>query len=134
MLTTTITGREYITPPPALVAMLRATPLHNDDMTKVGGDMWVTYRPVSPHSDSTEDGLVTYGCVLINDADYGLIHGGLTFDIPAGTLYRFDGRVTHEACAFDGKHGLFAALIWDMPPAWDLIDFNGELLRDARFQ
>lgn len=101
------------------------------EFTKLGSDVWVTWEPVAPHTDSTEDGLCTYGLILANDPQVRFVHGGKRWGIPPGTLYKMDGRVEHST---EGACGLFAALIWDMPPAWNLADFANELARDGRFR
>lgn len=79
---------------------------------------------------------VTYGLVLVNDAERRLFHRHRSWEIPAGSLYRFDGRCVHGTC--DGAHyGLFAVLIWDVPwmgkNKWTLMDFTRELIKDKRF-
>lgn len=100
------------------------------ELTQIGVDLWVTHMLVDPHTDNTAEGLITYGLVVANREGCLLRHGGFYYSIPAGTLYRIDGRIEHSTC---GRHGLFAALIWDMPPGWELSDFAEELRRDCRF-
>lgn len=105
-------------------------------LRKVGDDIWTTYEPVAPHTDSTADGLVTYGLIIVNDPAVVLVHAGVDYWIPPGTLYKIDGRVEHSTGAVptcQSGCGLFAALIWDMPPAWTLADFAAELAKDPRF-
>lgn len=99
-------------------------------LTAMPPDIWLSQKPIAAHTDGTQEGLVTYGVVLINDAMNTLVHDGISYLVPAGTLYRFDGRISHET---RGAPGLFAALIWDMPPVWELPDFAAELLKDPRF-
>lgn len=89
-------------------------------------DIWITNKPVLPHVDSTAEGMLTYGFVLVNEG-YLLIHGGNEIRIPAGTLYQLDGRIEHETRG----EGLLALLIWDMPD-WSLDIFRKELEKDKR--
>lgn len=102
-----------------------------DSLHKVGADIWVTWEPVDPHTDDTKDGLCTYGMILANDPQVLFVHGQKEYEIPPGTLYKMDGRIEHST---EGACGLFAALIWDMPPVWTLADFANELARDERFK
>lgn len=125
----TLVGNRIVVPP-SLVKAVRARPDNATELSHLPPDIWYSRRLIPSHTDSTDDGLVTYGCVLINDGNQVLLHGGQTYSAPAGTLYRFDGRIEHETL---GQDGLFAALIWDMPPVWDLTDFAAELRRDARW-
>jgi hypothetical protein len=125
--------------PPRLAKMIR---FHPKPFSVSGGlkqlpgtnDIWTTYNRIEAHTDDTWKGKVTYGMVLANDAERKLFHGSRTWEIPAGSLYRLDGRIVHGTC--DGApYGLFAALIWDTPwkEKWTLIDFIAELLKDKRF-
>lgn len=116
--------------PAHLTTLARAQPWCRI-LRKVGDDIWTTWEPVAPHTDSTADGLVTYGLIIVNDPDYKLMHAGRRYDIPAGSLYRIDSRIEHSTI---GPCGLLAALIWDMPPAWSLDDFATELANDPRFK
>lgn len=108
--------------------VLRAWPLPlQGELVQIGGAIWITEHPVARHTDSTRDGYVSYGAVLINDPGYILIHDDKPYDIPAGSLYRIDGRIPHET---RGGPGLFAVLIWDAPPTWDLPALERELLAE----
>jgi hypothetical protein len=124
------------------------------DLTKIASDVWATELPVAEHTDGTADGLITYGCIIVNDWSFYLQyreapHRGRrrcplrssisTHSIPVGALYKIDGRIPHSTVdpvswLTHRTPGLFAALIWDMPPTWSLLDFRDELLRDPRFQ
>lgn len=116
--------------PSWLDQLLRAWPLGDTkELIQVGGAIWITMCAVPRHTDSTAFGLVAYGAVLINDPPYVLVHGETSYDMPPGTLYKIDGRIPHET---RGGPGLFAALIWDAPPTWDLPRFERELLFEWR--
>lgn len=117
--------------PLALRDQLLALSAAASDLTQFGEDIWITNRPVGPHTDGTADGLVTYGCVLLNPEGHQLVHGGESYDLPEGALYCFDGRVEHGTAGADGP---FAALIWDMPPDYGLARFQAELQADPRFR
>jgi hypothetical protein len=96
-------------------------------MQQFGKDIWITDRPVLPHTDSTADGMLTYGLVLANTG-YVLIYDGTKVEIPAGSTYIIDGRKEHST---EGQ-GILVLLIWDMPD-WTLEDFKLELKLDGRF-
>lgn len=115
--------------PASLRALAREQPWSRI-LRKVGDDVWTTHAPVPPHTDGTADGLVTYGLIIANDPEVIFVHNGEAWPIPPGTLYKMDGRLWHSTV---GGKGLFAALIWDMRPAWSLADFAAELAKDPRF-
>lgn len=120
-----------ITVPKALVTLARSQlPSFQLKLALPSDDIWTIYDPVAEHADNHVADFAIYGLVLVNDPLYVLVHGGKAYDIPPGTLYRFDGRIPH--CT-RGPCGLFAALVWDMPNVWDLDDFAAELHRDKRF-
>lgn len=96
-------------------------------LQQFGSDIWITDEPVLPHTDSTADGMLTYGLVLVNTG-YTLIYAGRRIEIPAGSVYVIDGRKEHST---EGN-GLLILLIWDMPN-WTILDFRRELLEDSRF-
>lgn len=101
-----------------------------------GDDVWLTMRPVAPHRDSTAEDLITYGLVLINDARYALTYDGRDYELAPGAAYVMDGRVEHSTRVTYRRgisHGLFAALIWDMPIEWGLAQFQADLLKDERW-
>lgn len=114
--------------PAHLHALARSAP-RTVTLHKVAEDIWTTYAPVEPHVDGTKDGLITYGFIIANDPSYTFVHGDREYEIPPGTLYRMDGRIVHST---RGGLGLFAALIWDMPPGWNLADFAAELVREYK--
>lgn len=115
---------------PAALDMLARTQPWSRLLRKVGEDIWTTHEKIAAHSDSTANGLVTYGLILVNDPAVVFVHAGSHYDIPPGTLYRMDGRIEHST---EGPCGLLAALIWDMPNEWDLEGFAAELHNDKRF-
>ena len=101
-------------------------------LNQVGDDIWTCYAPVAPHVDSTKRGPRTYGFVIANDGDAVLVYDGREYHMPPGTMYRINGHHEHST---RGNHGLFAALIWDMPSTeYDFDIFEAELMADARFR
>lgn len=123
----TIVGHR-ISVPPQLCTLVRKTSCTNT-LSQIGKDIWVTFAAVAPHTDGTAEGLITYGFIIANDPNYTFVHDGREYAIPSGTLYRMDGRIEH---ATYGGPGLLAALIWDMPPVWDLSDFAAELANEHK--
>jgi hypothetical protein len=114
----------------AIRAESRCCKTADELLTKVGEDIWFCERAVAPHTDNLPDDLLTFGCIIINDAGHELVIGGQQYALPVGGLYRIDGRIEHGAV---GSDGLFAVLIWDMPPDYSLADFERELHADPRF-
>lgn len=98
------------------------------ELHQFGEDIWITDKPVPPHTDGTAEGMLTYGFVLVNTG-YVLIYDGKRYALPCGSIYAIDGRKEHST---EGE-GLLAVLIWDMP-AWTLNDFRRELKLDRRFK
>jgi hypothetical protein len=99
---------------------------------QVGDDIWTCYAPIAEHTDSTADGLLTYGFIIANDAEVILRYDGKEYAIRPGTMYRIDGHKEHST---RGEFGLFAALIWDMPSTeYDFDIFESELMADPRFK
>jgi hypothetical protein len=97
-------------------------------LQQFGKDIWITDKPVPPHTDGTIAGNMVYGLVLINTG-YDLIYEGKRIKIPSGSIYTIDGNKEHST---EGE-GLLAVLIWDMPD-WTVEDFKRELSRDIRFK
>jgi hypothetical protein len=97
------------------------------DLQQFGSDIWITDKPVASHTDSTAEGMLTYGLVLVNTG-YVLNYGGKRLAMPAGSIYVIDGRKEHST---EGT-GVLVLLIWDMPN-WTADDFKRELKQDARF-
>lgn len=126
----TVTEVGHRIPVPASLRGLAREQPWSRILRKVGDDVWTTHEPVALHTDGTADGLVTYGMIIVNDAEVALVHGRIGYEIPPGTLYKIDGRIEHSTV---GGNGLLAALIWDMPPVWSLADFAAELAKDPRF-
>lgn len=98
------------------------------ELFQFGEDIWITDKPIAPHTDSTAEGNLTYGYILINTG-YILVYDGKKVNIPTGSFYRIDGRKEHST---EGS-GILAILIWDMPD-WTLEDFKKELKKDERFK
>lgn len=136
----TIVGSASIVIPPSLTKLVRGAPKPpslQSSLIRVPAtdDIWTTYNQVEAHTDNTWTGKVTYGLVIVNDAERRLFWRDKAWEIPPGTLYRLDGRIVHGTC--DGApYGLFAALVWDIPwtDRWTLIDFGFELLTDKRIK
>src|ERR1700675_949480 len=89
-------------------------------------EVWVTDDPIALHSDSTAEGMVVFGLVLVNDPRYLLVSGGKAYDLPVGSLYRLDGREPHGALEYKTPVGCFAFLAWDMPPTYTMNQFYTE--------
>lgn len=96
------------------------------ELFKFGEDIWITDKPVLPHTDSTADGMLTYGLILINTG-YVLVYDGNVIQIPVGSVYEIDGRLMHQTVGC----GILAILIWDMPD-YSLSKFKADLLIDPR--
>lgn len=97
-----------------------------NELTQFGEDIWITDKPVLPHVDSTAEGMLTYGLILINTG-YTLIYDGKEILIPVGSMYEIDGRKEHQTVG----SGLLAILVWDMPN-YSLEEFKEELRNDPR--
>lgn len=95
-------------------------------LTQFGKDIWITDEPVLPHTDNTDEGMLTYGYVLINTG-YVLVYNGKVVQIPTGSFYEIDGKLIHQTIG----EGLLALLIWDMPN-YNLDKFKKELKIDPR--
>lgn len=95
-----------------------------DALTKIASDIWCCDGPVASHFDSTAQGLVVYGLVLVNDSDLELHYRGGIFTLRAGSAYCINGHQDHAALPgqFAGR-GLFAARVWDVPPGMSLATF-----------
>src|ERR1700722_15043793 len=90
-----ITGRPFDVPRD-LIALLRQWPQDmNEGLTRVGDDIWFTDKPVAMHCDSTTDGLMTHGIILLNDDCHVLVYGDTVYELPVGSLYHIDGRIPH---------------------------------------
>lgn len=99
-----------------------------DTLPQFGTDIWLTDQPIAPHTDSTADGMLTYGYIIYNSG-YVLIHNGMEISIPTGSTYVIDGRIEHETKG----EGLLILLIWDMPD-YSIEEFKRELREDKRFK
>lgn len=96
------------------------------ELVQFGEDIWITDKPVLPHVDSTAEGMLTYGLILINTG-YVLIYDGKEIQIPVGSMYEIDGRKEHSTVG----SGVLCILVWDMP-GWNLEKFKLDLLKDSR--
>lgn len=103
-------------------------------LTHIYQDIWHTQSPIGWHTDSTRDGYVTQGLILVNDLKRPLLWGGTDHGIEGrlphpeplqvklikpGDVYVLDGRVPH--CVPNPPYlqindeGLFIFLAWDVP-------------------
>jgi hypothetical protein len=122
--------RRLEVPTKLLVTARRAR--RTNTLNQVGDDIWTCYAPIGEHSDNTAPGLLTYGFIIANDTLVVLRYDGREYAIPPGTMYCIDGHREHST---RGEHGLFAALIWDMPSTEYGFDiFESELMADPRFR
>lgn len=96
------------------------------ELFQFGEDIWITDKPIPRHIDSTAEGMLTYGLILINTG-YVLVYNGEVMQIPVNSTYEINGRKPH--CTIG--QGILAVLIWDMPN-YDLDKFKRELLLDPR--
>lgn len=108
-------------------------------LTMVEDDIWWTKSSIGWHCDSTREGYVTQGLILVNDLERPLLWGGsdhgltevdnfekLPFTHPLqlrllrpGDVYILDGRVPHcvpnPPYLKQDEEGLFIFLAWDVP-------------------
>ncbi len=99
------------------------------ELTQFGEDVYFSYNSIRPHTDNTAPGLITYGCILINDPGFVLVYDGVSYEIPPGSMYQMDARIEHALLGSSG--GLFAAIIWDMPPKYGLANFELDLIHET---
>lgn len=97
------------------------------DLTQIASDIWITNRGLCEHTDSTKDGLITFGYVLLNELNLRLVYGGSEFPLGQEEVYQIDARRPHSAEEpLIKSTGLFASLIWDLPSGTDLKAFRLE--------
>lgn len=96
-----------------------------DVLTKIADDVWCTGGPVASHFDNTEQGLIVYGLVLVNDIGLELHYRGGIFPLKPGDAYCINGHQDHAALPGVGKRDgkLFAARVWDIVPGLSLARF-----------
>jgi hypothetical protein len=93
------------------------------ELTQYKEDIWQSDVEVSEHTDNTQENLMSYLCVLVNDGKYVFRHGKEQFDLIPGSLHKFNGNIPHAAL---GKIGRLAILVWDMPDEYSTEDFKSE--------
>lgn len=95
-------------------------------------DVWIARCPIGQHRDKTADDLITFGAVLLNDVEHGLIYNNTFYELPVGTLYRIDGREPHGTVRYSYPYDNynFAFLAWDMPKTYTAFEFRMEVEKE----
>ncbi len=101
---------------------------HHTELTQLAEDIWASKTGVSTHTDSTSVELISYGMVLLNEIEAVLKYDTQYYPLHVGSMFRIDGRIPHSAECAPGSSGLFAALIWDIPPETAMESFEAQAL------
>lgn len=110
------------------IRTLAASVEYDDSLEPIGPDIWITTTEIPEHTDTTAQGLITWGVILINDLKLELHYKNNISSITKGTIFTIDARKPHAALFKDGikTNGLFAALIWDVPTTMTMARFKWE--------
>ncbi len=106
----------------------KAVKTHHAELTQLAEDIWASKTGISTHTDSTSGELVSYGIVLLNEIDAVLNYGTRNYSLHVGGMFRINGRNPHSAECALGSTGLFAVLIWDMPPETTMASFEAQAI------
>lgn len=110
--------------------------IRGNEVRQCGEDIFIGRDSVKKHVDSTEGGKDTLVCFIYVKGNYlfKMWHGEkkhpeiMHRDIYTGDVIRFDARHPHALYQLPGEFsGMFAAIIWDVPKAKNIISLGAEL-------
>ena len=119
----------YIDIPKEYIEYLRNYPLDNNEVTQVDSDVWIKEGPLNIHTDSTAEGLITYGIILLDDLDSVFVKEDEVISLRDNNVYYLDARKPHGILRYwySKPKGRIAFLAWDMPEDYMLSMFKKEV-------